>query len=494
LLTDAEITELENLLKERDIDLARNHLKVIDEDTNPNYKLLFESIRDQEYNDQDELVGGNRGCALEGSSRSGKTWSGVDIIIWLCLFVETKCTINIYRATYNEFKTTLYDDFKRRLDDFGLPNKFHDAEEIKSFKIGQNTIYFLGDGKHGGGCDYAFFNEMMFIKNSVFDQVEMRCRKFWWADYNPSFTEHWFFDKVLSRPDVGFLRTTFLDNLTHLSVQEKNKIKSWEPWLPGSYIVKDEEIQCYNKATGKVEPVTKINQPPPHPTNITNGTADDYMWKVYGLGLRGAMKGVIFNHVTWIEPNEFPDIQHIYTNDFGFTTDPNALNRYAEDEHNIWIEPLIYTPIETAAELAGVLESYGVKQNSGEFEEDGDLIICDSSDKYTGENKGTVEMVRALKKDHRYNAKKVSKTKGVMYWLNSMKTKKIHIVKNHLYAQIKKEKENYKLKEIQGICINQPIDSWNHFWDSGRYGHMAHNGSGEVVFKMTEEASRKLNY
>lgn len=155
-LTESEILELETLLKERDIDISRKRLTIIDEDTNPNYKLLFDSIRNQEYNEDDELIGGNRGCALEGSSRSGKTWSGVDIIIWLCLFVETKCTINIYRATYNEFKTTLYDDFKRRLDDFGLPNKFHNAEEIKSFKINGSTIYFLGDGKHGGGCDYAF--------------------------------------------------------------------------------------------------------------------------------------------------------------------------------------------------------------------------------------------------------------------------------------------------------------------------------------------------
>jgi len=497
LLTDAEILELETLLKERDIDMSRNRLKVIDDDTNPNYKLLQEAILNQKYerneNGDDVLVSGKRACALEGSSRSGKTWSGVDIIIWLCLYIETKCTINIYRATYNEFKTTLYDDFKRRLDDFGLPNKFHNATEIQSFKIGQNTIHFLGDGKHGGGCDYAFFNEMMFIKNSVFEQVEMRCRKFWWADYNPSFTEHWFFDKVLSRPDVGFLRTTFLDNLTHLSVQEKNKIKSWEPWKPGSYIVKEDEIFCYNKATGKVEPISKTNQPPPHPTNITNGTADDFMWKVYGLGLRGAMKGVIFNHVTWIEPEEFPDLPIIYTNDFGFTTDPNALNRYAEDDYNIWIEPLIYTPIETSSELIAVLETLGVKRNSGEYETDGDLIICDSSDKYTGENKGTVEMVRDLK-DDLFNAKKVSKTKGVMYWINSMKSKKIHIVKNHLYAEVKKEKENYKLKEIQGICINQPIDSWNHFWDSSRYGHIAHNGSNNEVYKMTEEASRKLNY
>ncbi len=477
MLTEAEIQELETLLKERDIDFSRKRLKTIDEDTNPNYQLLFNAINEQKYNELGELVSGWRGCALEGSSRSGKTWSGVDIIIWLALYYEPNgCTINIYRQTYNEFKTTLYDDFKRRLDDYGLPNPFHTAKEIKSFKIGKTTIYFLGDGKHGGGCDYAFFNEMMFIEQHVFDQTEMRCRKFWWADYNPSVTEHWFFDRVLSRPDVGFLKTVYQDN-KYISIQEKNKILSYEPWKPGSYIVKEDEILCYNKQTGKVELVSKTNQPPPHPTNIENGTADEFMWKVYGLGLRGAMKGVIFNHVTWID--EFPDIAHIFTNDFGFTTDPNSFNKYAEDEHNIWIEPLCYEPLETAEELISVLDAHEVKRNSDEFNLDGDLVICDNSDKYTGENKGTVEMVKALKKVL-FNASKVHKSKSVMFWLNSMKAKKIHIVKNHLYNQVKKEKENYRMREINGIAINQPIDSFNHFWDSARYGHMAYNSQNKV--------------
>jgi phage terminase large subunit len=483
MLTDAEMLELETLLKERDIDISRKRLTIIDEETNPNYALLYKAINEQLYNERDELIGGYRGCALEGSSRSGKTWSGVDIIIWLCLYVEKNCTINIYRETYNEFKTTLYDDFKRRLDDYGLPNPFHKAKEVKSFKINGSTIYFLGDGKHGGGCDYAFFNEMMFIRQEVFDQVELRCRKFWWADYNPSVTDHWFFDNVLCRPDVAFLRTTYQNN-KFISPQEKNKILSWEPWKPGSYIVKDSIIMCYNKGTGKVEPVTKSNQPPPHPTNIANGTADEFNWKVYGLGLRGAMKGVIFPYVEWIE--EFPkDKAEIYPNDFGFTTDPNVFGRYAEDQYNIWFEPLCYQPIETPTELAEFLKALNIDEQA--------VIPCDSADKYTGENKGTVEMVKGLRKEGFVNAFKISKTKSVMYWLNSMKGKKIHIVKNHLYQQALKEQQNYRMREINGIAINQPIDNFNHIWDTMRYGHIAFNSESKVL-QTPEEVLKSINY
>jgi hypothetical protein len=53
---------------------------------------------------------------------------------------------------------------------------------------------------------------------------------------------------------------------------------------------------------------------------------------------------------------------------------------------------------------------------------------------------------------------KISKTKSVDVWLTSMKKKKIHIIKNHLYKQALKEQQNYKMKEIAGIAINQPMN------------------------------------
>lgn len=472
MITDEEIIELEQLEL---LDGLTPDWSVF---TNPNYKFLYDSINKQSYDEYDKLIAGYRGVLLEGSSRSGKTWSGVDIIIWLCLFVEKQCTINIYRETYNEFKTTLYDDFKRRLDDFGLPNPFYEAKEIKSFKIGMNTIFFLGDGKHGGGCDYAFFNEIMHIKKEVFDQVEMRCRKFWWADYNPSFTYHWVFENILKRKDVGFLRTTFRQN-PHISIPERNKILATEPWKPGSYKVTLDGQLLY-----KGKDISEKNQPPPHLENIEAGTADEEYWKIYGLGLRGAMKGVIIKHITWID--EFPEVAHTYANDFGFTVDPNALVKYAEDEHNIWFELLSYQPIETDIDLADFFDAVGVEKE--------DIIACDSADKYTGENKGTVEMVKGIKKLGFKNAFKIKKTKSIVYWLNSMRQKKIHCVKNHLWDEVRKERENYKWKEINGVEINQPDDKFNHIWDAVRYGHISHNSNHNTVYGTDPSVLKGINF
>jgi hypothetical protein len=84
---------------------------------------------------------------------------------------------------------------------------------------------------------------------------------------------------------------------------------------------------------------------------------------------------------------------------------------------------------------------------------------------------------------------KISKTKSVDVWLNSMKKKKIHIIKNHLYKQALKEQQNYKMK-VAGIAINQPIE-WNHIWDSARYGHIAHNSNQKQFTK--HRRTKKIN-
>jgi phage terminase large subunit len=429
----------------------------------PNYIRLHDAIENQEWGFDDDgkpvLLNGVAGQILEGSSRSTKTWGGVDCIMWLCTdkHKDDGCTINIYRETYNEFKTTLYDDFKRRLDYYELDNVFHRSKEVKSFRIGKSTINFLGDGKHGGGCDYAFFNEAMMIRREVFDQVEMRCRKFWWMDYNPSFTRHWVFDNVQPRKDVGFLRTTFRDN-NFISATELNKILGYEPWDSGSYEVTEEGQLLYQGVE-----IDEKNQPPPHKENVEQGTADTFMWKCYGLGLRGSQEGLIHKGVVWID--EFPNIAHTYCTDFGYVNDPCSVNKYAEDEDNIYIEPLIYQPISTPDEMDAAMVAVGV---------DSELPnAADSSDVYMSEI-GKIEMVRSLR-NMGWEIFKISKTKGNYHWINSMNDKKIHIVKNHLYEEVKPETENYIWKTVNGIPINQPIDAWNHFWDSSKYGHMSHS-------------------
>ncbi|MCH8067833.1 MAG: hypothetical protein IID16_00970 [Candidatus Marinimicrobia bacterium] len=146
--------------------------------------------------------------------------------------------------------------------------------------------------------------------------------------------------------------------------------------------------------------------------------------------------------------------------------DPTTIVKVGETRTDIYLELLCYEPIETPDTLDLFMNKIGIEKHIP--------ITADSSDKYTGENKGTVEMVKGLRLLG-WPISKVHKTKSIMFWLNSMKRKRINVVNNHLILYFKKEFENYRMKVINGIAINQPIDKFDHAITAGRYGHMSLN-------------------
>jgi phage terminase large subunit len=395
---------------------------------------------------QQSLKQGKTGSILEGSSRSGKTWSSVDFIVYLCSTVERNATINIIKETYNSFKTTLYDDFNRRLPAYGISSPFADKQEVHSFKLFGNKINLLGADKeskfHGAGCDYFYINEAMDVSNGIFDQAEQRCRKYWWMDYNPKATQHWIFDKVCNRPDVTFLKTTFLDN-PFISTPEKRKVLSYEPTHPEDRHLPREKRR-------------------PHPINIAAGTADEYMWDVYGLGLRSAPEGLIFKDVTYID--EFPtNLEKIYFgSDIGKTNSPSTAVKVGVDRKatvgepaNMYLECLGYEPTPSTLDYVRFLKTCF---------KDEDTVWADSAEP------GFISAARTAG----MRVLGVNKFPGsIMYGIGMMKNYKINIVKNKHYHSVLKEQTNYKFREVNGIRLDEPIDDFNHFWDGARYPVMS---------------------
>lgn len=362
---------------------------------------------------------GLSGVVLEGSSRSGKSFAAIDFIIYLCQF-EPPMVVNVIKETYNSFKTTLYDDFSKRLDDYGLDNPFTRSKEVSTFKIYNHKINFLGADNpakfHGASADFVWFNEGLDISNDIFDQAEMRCRKFWFMDYNPKVTLHYVYDRIIPRDDVGYLKSTFRDN-PFISKQELNKILSYEP-------------TAYN---------------------IRQGTADDYMWQVYGLGNRMAQTGLVFRNVTWVD--SFPDnVERIgYGMDFGYTHDPTALVKVGVNGNDMFIELLIYQPTENAATLAPLLRA--TTQDA--------IIWADSADPVMiSDLSQTGLRVFAIKKF----------SGSIKYGIGLIKSYNVHLVKNH---NLQREQENYTWRTINGISLDEPVDDFNHAWDAVRYCVMA---------------------
>src|SRR5690606_25987744 len=95
-----------------------------------------------------------------------------------------------------------------------------------------------------------------------FDQIVMRARHLVVMDFNPSVTVHWVFDMVIRDVENCLhVKSTYKDN-PHLEQGIIDKIESYEP-------------------TDR---------------NRARGTANKWMWEVYGLGLRGKREGLVIDH------------------------------------------------------------------------------------------------------------------------------------------------------------------------------------------------------
>lgn len=367
-------------------------------------KLAFEELK-EEYHKHNIKTG----LVLEGSSRARKTISSIDFIIYLCSKVETGSVINIMRETYTSFKTTIYNDVDWRFPQYGIKSPFKGKKEVKSFMLFGNKITLMGadseSAQLGVGCDYLYINEALSVPTDVRNQALQRCRKFWWIDYNPSAAEHDIYKQIIGRSDVGFLKTTYKDNAQILP-SERIQIESYQPvemsFISQFYGSKDEDegkkYQAIQRAL-KYDTAKNTDRFPPADclelkrcqNNEETGTANKYMWLVYGLGERMAPDGLIFPNVTWIK--EFPkDCPNIYWgSDFGYTVHPSTLVKIGIDRKaevgdiikpNMYLDLKFYEPTPTANDYMNLLRQHVDKTTnvwadpSGEYGGRGYISAC----------------------------------------------------------------------------------------------------------------------
>ena len=460
---------------------------------NPNLSFLSKQLRHKErselfsayqkkqisyeqYQAECQTRGIKSGLLLEGSSRSGKTTAAIDFQVMLTSTFETNATINVIRDTYNSFKTTLYDDYAKRLSDFGIvDNPFLRKQEISTFKLFGNRVNFLGaDGDlskfMGAGSDYVYFNEVLDIPKEVFDQATMRCRKFWFADFNPKYADHYIFNSVMPRSDVGYLKTTYHNN-PFISPNERSKIESYQP-IAASRIAKafgaksdqvNEVVNAVNlakaydtKANTKGFDRADLSELERCKYNEATGTADAYNWSVYGEGERRAPEGLIFPNVVWVQ--NFPaNIEKIYWGlDFGYTTSPSALVKVGVMGNNIYLQKMFYQPTPSPNELMPLL-----KQN---LPSQGETVWADPS----GDDGGR-GMIAACRREG-FRVLAANTYPGSRKFGNSALLKyRIHIVD---CPEWRKEQSGYTKARarVNGIWVttDDPIDGNDHLWDATR--------------------------
>lgn len=272
-----------------------------------------------------------KGIGLEGASRTGKTW---DICNFLCHYLTTYTnkSVNVcrdYKATLNK---TIYETFRKVWQLWGLP-KGHFNKSATPIHFNGNVVKFIGINDdimtaHGLESDLLVINEAMNIAKETFDQLEQRTIEFFILDYNPSASSSWLFD-MEQREDYKNFHTTIFDN-TYAPLNAKQKILSYAHSDVNDYHIAEQE--GYNKSAWEA---FKIK-------NEKNGTADSYMWQVYGLGIRAVSEDTIFRNIdTYKEEPDPKDVDWaIYGGDFGYINDPTCYVKVSKVGRDLYVKTM----------------------------------------------------------------------------------------------------------------------------------------------------------
>lgn len=383
---------------------------------------LFEKVASAGKNPENQII------VLQGSSGSSKTWSIIQWLVYRAL-TENGLEIRCFRhdGTTHE-NTTVRDFYNIMRNHYQLwnPKSYNRTKKIYTFDNGSYIQFSAAndiDELHGMRQDIAWLNEVMEIKEKAWKQIETRTRKQTFMDYNPSVTSHWVFNSILTRQTgVKYIHSTYKDN-EFLSKAEVEAIELREP---------TEEHKSM-------------------------GTADEWRWRVYGLGERAGREGRIFENYR-IEEN-WPDvnlcIKHGFGLDFGFNVDPTALIECGIYNDELYVREWVYEKnlIITKSEsrpntpsLEGRMRTAGMDGHR--------KILADSS---------RPDNISALKQAG-YNVVACRKPRdGIQSGIQLMKNYTIVIQRRS--QNILEEIENYAWDENG----DEPIDSYNHAMDAIRY-------------------------
>lgn len=347
----------------------------------------------------------------QGGTRSGKTYN---ILIWLIFYYamrNTGKTISIVRKTLPAVRASVMRDFFEILVKAELYKPENHNKSNFEYNLNGNIIEFMSVDQpqkvRGRKRDVLFLNEANELELEDWRQLLFRTTEKIILDYNPSDEFHWIYDDVLTRDDVDFFQTTYLDN----------------PFLEQSII-------------NEIERLKQI---------------DAVYWQIYGLGERGKNRSAVFQFIE----SDIPVTAKFkgYGLDFGYSADPTSLVAYYLDEETktIYFDELIYQTGMTNSDIGNTLKSLSLDRR--------DIIWADSS-----EPKSIQEIYQ-----RGFNIKPTAKGQdSINIGIDMMRRYTIAVTKRSL--NLIKELRNYKyIEDKNGKLTNKPVDAFNHGIDAMRY-------------------------
>lgn len=346
----------------------------------------------------------------EGGSRSSKSYSIIQLLIQIARDTPNK-RISIVSHSLPHVKRGAYRDFRGIMESLNEwdDNLFSYSDFIYTYPSGSYIELFglEDEGKaRGPGRDILFVNEANLIKKTLYDQLAMRTTGQIFLDWNPADFVSWVYE-VADNPKNKSIKSTYKNNLSNLSQNQIDAIEAFKD-LP-----------------------------------------DDFMWKVYGLGLRGAAKEIIYTQWKYGELPGKGDV--FYGLDFGFNH-PAALVKVEHYEGTNYVQECIYQSNLTLSDLIQKIKEY-VKDRSP--------IYADAA-----EPKSIEEIYRAG-----INIKAASKD----VWVGVLKVKSYPLVVDSRSKNLHKELSSYKWKKDKNDnIIEEPVKANDDGMDAMRYAIYSH--------------------
>ena len=361
---------------------------------------------------------GYRGVDSRGGTRSTKTYSALQFLVFLAVALARKLVISVVSETLPHLKKGAIRDFEKILQDEGIISgalrddlRWNATDHFFQFAQGTIIEFFSADspGKvHGPSRDILFINEGQNIRWETANQLMIRTREFVIVDYNPTH-EFWAHTELATDPRFKQIISTYKDNrfLTPAQVEDIERGKKNANW-----------------------------------------------WRVYGLGLTGQLEGVIYQ---FEQIDRMPDnagLVRIGGLDYGFTNSKTAGVDILADvrRKRLYLDEMFYGGGMHNFDIIAALNAHG-------FPKKGPRLYADCA-----EPKANSEIKLAG-----FNVWPSDKGKEITYQISFIQGWEIYVTKTS--TNIIHEFRNYLWDtDRDGNRLNHPIKEFDHAMDAFRYG------------------------
>ena len=359
-----------------------------------------------------------RGVDSRGGTRSTKTYSALQFLVFLAVGLTRKLVISVVSETLPHLKKGAIRDFERILQDEGIIGgslrddaRWNATDCFFTFASGTIIEFFSADapGKvHGPSRDILFINEGQNIRWETANQLMIRTREFVIVDYNPTH-EFWAHTELAADPRFKQIVSTYKDNrfLTQAQIEDIEKGKKNANW-----------------------------------------------WRVYGLGLTGQLEGVIYQFEQIDRMPDSPGLVRIGGLDYGFTNSKTAGVDILADvrRKKLYLDEMFYGSGMHNFDIIASLNAHGFPKKGPRLYADCAEPKANSEIKLAGFNVWPSDKGKEI-------TFQISFIQGWEIYVTKTSTNIIHEFRNYLWDT-----------DRDGNRLNHPIKDYDHAMDAFRYG------------------------